>query len=182
MRRRLDIAASLIARPPVLFLDEPTTGLDLTSRRALWDMIREQVAGGVTVLLTTQYLEEADQLADRVAVIDGGLVIADGTPDELKRQVGGERLRVAVATPAELTPVAEALRGLNTGAPSVDPEALTVSVPLAEGVGAIALAAAALDGCGARITDFGVHKPSMDDVFLSLTQREPAQREELVVA
>ncbi|MFJ4283512.1 ATP-binding cassette domain-containing protein [Streptomyces massasporeus] len=169
MRRRLDLAASLVARPPVLFLDEPTTGLDLTSRLTLWDMIREQVAGGVTVLLTTQYLEEADQLADRIAVIDKGLVIADGTPDELKRKVGGERLEVSVSDAADLAAVARCLADVVPGEPAVDREGRTVSVPLEGGMRTIAAAAVGLEALGLEPEDFAVHRSSLDDVFLALT-------------
>ncbi|WP_406200672.1 ATP-binding cassette domain-containing protein [Kitasatospora sp. NBC_01560] len=172
MRRRLDLAASLVAAPPVLFLDEPTTGLDLTSRLALWEMIKEQVGNGVTVLLTTQYLEEADQLADRIAVIDKGLVIADGTPDELKRKVGGERLEVSVATPADLAAATRVLAGLAAGEPVVDHEAATVSVPLDGGVSTIAAAALGLERLGIEPQDFAVRRSSLDDVFLALTGQQ----------
>ncbi|MGW0778776.1 ATP-binding cassette domain-containing protein [Streptomyces sp. NPDC002835] len=169
MRRRLDLAASLVARPPVLFLDEPTTGLDLTSRLALWEMIREQVVAGTTVLLTTQYLEEADQLADRIAVIDKGTVIADGTPDELKRKVGGERLEVSVSDPVDLAAVSRALAAVSPAVPFVDEEARTVSVPLTGGVSTIASAAAGLETLGIEPVDFAVRRSSLDDVFLALT-------------
>ncbi|MCY0920168.1 ATP-binding cassette domain-containing protein [Streptomyces sp. H27-G5] len=169
MRRRLDLAASLVASPPVLFLDEPTTGLDLTSRLALWQMIKEQVVNGVTVLLTTQYLEEADQLANRIAVIDKGVVIADGTPDELKREVGGERLEVCVASVADLAAVTRVLDEVSPGAPVVDREARTVSVPLTGGVNTIAAAASGLQRLGIEPQDFAVRRSSLDDVFLSLT-------------
>ncbi|MFE7138544.1 ATP-binding cassette domain-containing protein [Streptomyces sp. NPDC057644] len=169
MRRRLDLAASLVARPPVLFLDEPTTGLDLTSRLALWDTIRDQVRNGTTVLLTTQYLEEADQLADRLAVIDKGTVIADGTPDELKRKVGGERLEVAVADPADLAATARALAAVSPVDPVVDEKTRSVSVPLTGGVAAISAAAAGLDELGIEPEDFAVRRSSLDDVFLALT-------------
>ncbi|WP_069817424.1 ATP-binding cassette domain-containing protein [Streptomyces sp. TP-A0874] len=169
MRRRLDLAASLVASPPVIFLDEPTTGLDLTSRLALWDMIREQVNEGVTVLLTTQYLEEADQLADRVAVIDTGKVIADGTPDELKRRVGGDRLEVSVSSPADLATVVRVLCGVSFEAPKVDEENRTVSVPLGGGIKAIAGVSGELAAAGVEPEDFAVRRSSMDDVFLALT-------------
>ncbi|MEV8597565.1 ATP-binding cassette domain-containing protein [Streptomyces sp. NPDC052012] len=172
MRRRLDLAASLVARPPVLFLDEPTTGLDLTSRLTLWEMIREQVRGGVTVLLTTQYLEEADQLADRIAVIDRGLVIADGTPDELKRKVGGERLQVSVAEDTDLAVVTRCLAGVVPGDPAVDLQNRTVSVPLADGMRTISAAAAGLEALGVEPEDFAVHRSSLDDVFLALTGQQ----------
>ncbi|KAA2254441.1 ATP-binding cassette domain-containing protein [Solihabitans fulvus] len=174
MRRRLDLAASLIGEPAVLFLDEPTTGLDLTSRLALWEMIREQVGNGVTVLLTTQYLEEADQLADRIAVIDGGQVIADGTPDELKGKVGGERLQVTVGSRAQLPEVVRVLAGVSAGSPTVDEAACGVSIPLLDGISAIAGAASALESLGVEVTDFGVSRPSLDDVFLALTGRSAA--------
>ncbi|PWI06362.1 daunorubicin/doxorubicin resistance ABC transporter ATP-binding protein DrrA [Streptomyces sp. NWU339] len=168
-RRRLDLAASLIADPKVLFLDEPTTGLDPTSRLVLWDMIREQLAGGVTVLLTTQYLEEADQLADRVAVIDGGRVIADGTSDELKAKVGGERLEVTVqdaaATPATVT----ALRDVTATEPVVEQNGRVVSVALRDQLKTVAEAASALDAAQVRPAGFAVRRPSLDDVFLALT-------------
>ncbi|WP_330301224.1 ATP-binding cassette domain-containing protein [Streptomyces sp. NBC_00503] len=169
MRRRLDLAASLVASPPVLFLDEPTTGLDLTSRLALWEMIKEQVGNGVTVLLTTQYLEEADQLADRVAVIDKGVVIADGTPDELKRKVGGERLEVSVGSVADLAAATRVLADVSPGEPVVDRENRTVSVPLAGGVNTIAAAANGLERLGIEPSDFAVRRSSLDDVFLALT-------------
>ncbi|MEU6231432.1 ATP-binding cassette domain-containing protein [Kitasatospora sp. NPDC047058] len=169
MRRRLDLAASLVAAPPVLFLDEPTTGLDLTSRLALWGMIKEQVHNGVTVLLTTQYLEEADQLADSIVVIDKGLVIADGTPDELKRKVGGERLEVTVATDADLAAATRVLAELSSGEPTVDQETRTVSVPMGGGVSTIAAAALGLERLGIEPQDFAVRRSSLDDVFLALT-------------
>ncbi|GGW81755.1 daunorubicin resistance protein DrrA family ABC transporter ATP-binding protein [Streptomyces lucensis JCM 4490] len=169
MRRRLDLAASLLAEPAVLFLDEPTTGLDLTSRMTLWSMVREQVDAGVTVLLTTQYLEEADHLADRIAVIDKGQVIADGTPDELKRKVGGERLEVSLA---DASGAAEALRMLervSVGPAVTADDGRTLTVPVASGIGAIAEAAAVLRDRGVEVTDFAMRRPSLDDVFLSLT-------------
>lgn len=169
MRRRLDLAASLVASPSVLFLDEPTSGLDLTSRMTLWRMVREQVTAGVTVLLTTQYLEEADQLADRIVVIDKGRVIADGAPDELKRKVGGERLEVSVATPADLEAAVGAITAWSAEAPSVDEADRRVSVPLVGGVEMIAKVAAELSEAGVETVDFAVRRSSMDDVFLALT-------------
>ncbi|MFE2636064.1 ATP-binding cassette domain-containing protein [Streptomyces scopuliridis] len=169
MRRRLDLAASLIAEPKVLFLDEPTTGLDLTSRLTLWDMIREQLAGGVTVLMTTQYLEEADQLADRIAVIDGGRVIADGTSDELKAKVGGERLEVSLADDSDIPAAVTALRETAAAEPVVAQDSRMVSVSLGDGLKTVSEAAAALDAAGARTVGFAVRRPSLDDVFLALT-------------
>ncbi|MGA5817919.1 ATP-binding cassette domain-containing protein [Kitasatospora sp. NPDC094028] len=174
MRRRLDLAASLIARPPVVFLDEPTTGLDLTSRLGLWRMIRQQVADGVTVLLTTQYLEEADQLADRIAVIDSGRVIADGAPDELKRKVGGERLEVSVTDAADLPLVVKTLAAASTEEPKVDEDDRRVSIPLTGGMRAIAGVAAELEAASVSVEDFAVRRSSMDDVFLSLTGNSSA--------
>ncbi|MFF4794832.1 ATP-binding cassette domain-containing protein [Streptomyces sp. NPDC001276] len=168
-RRRLDLAASLIADPKVLFLDEPTTGLDPTSRLILWDMIREQLAGGVTVLMTTQYLEEADQLADRIAVIDGGRVIADGTSDELKAKVGGERLEVTVQDDAALPATVTALRDVTAAEPAVEQNRRVVSVTLRDQLKTVAEAASALDAAQVRPAGFAVRRPSLDDVFLALT-------------
>jgi ABC-2 type transport system ATP-binding protein len=167
MRRRLDLAASLIADPPVLFLDEPTTGLDLNSRLMLWQTVREQVASGTTVLLTTQYLEEADQLADRIAVVDGGTVIAEGTPEELKRKVGGERLELAFTT------VEEADRAHAALGPEVPrtPDRLGLHLPIEAGLRTVGDVAAKLADLGLRPEDFAVRKPSLDDVFLALTGR-----------
>ncbi|WP_406240864.1 ATP-binding cassette domain-containing protein [Streptomyces anulatus] len=171
MRRRLDLAASLIAEPPVLFLDEPTTGLDLTSRLTLWDVIRTQVGRGVTVLLTTQYLEEADQLADRIAVIDDGAVVAEGTPDQLKDRVGDDRMRVTAAKVEDLTQLTKVLGRFTDDQPLVDEEQRTVSVPMTDGIGGIASVAAELAAAGIPVSDFQVSRPSMDEVFLSLTNK-----------
>ena len=169
MRRRLDLAASLVAGPQVLFLDEPTTGLDPHSRNTLWQSIRDQVSAGVTVLLTTQYLDEADQLDDRILVIDKGQVIADGTPDELKRKVGGERLRIKLVAAGDTERAAQALGQVGIGSATVDDDGVTVTVALAPGIDAVAEAAAALAQLGVTVADFGVFRPSLDDVFLSLT-------------
>jgi ABC-2 type transport system ATP-binding protein len=172
MRRRLDLAASVVADPPVLFLDEPTNGLDPASRQVLWRMIREYVAGGTTVLLTTQNLEEADELAQQVVVVDCGTVIAAGTPDELKRKVGGERLQVAPVETGDVPKVVSALAAATAAAPVVGPDGRTVSVPLTGDVGAIAAtaaAAAALHEAGVEVSDFGVRRPTLVEVFLSLT-------------
>jgi ABC-2 type transport system ATP-binding protein len=169
MRRRLDLAASLIAEPPVLFLDEPTTGLDLTSRLTLWEVVRAHVSRGVTVLLTTQYLEEADQLADRIAVLRDGAVIAEGTPDELKDRVGDDRLRVAVASVEDLVALTKVLSRFSAEEPLVDEEKKTVSVPMSDGIDGIAAVAADLAAAGLALSDFQLGRPSMDEVFLSLT-------------
>ncbi|MER7550763.1 MULTISPECIES: ATP-binding cassette domain-containing protein [Streptomyces] len=177
MRRRLDLAASLIAEPPVLFLDEPTTGLDLTSRLTLWDVIRTQVGRGVTVLLTTQYLEEADQLADRIAVIDDGAVVAEGTPDQLKDRVGDDRMRVTAAKVEDLTQLTKVLGRFTTDQPLVDEEQRTVSVPMTDGIGGIASVSAELAAAGIPVSDFQVSRPSMDEVFLSLTNKAATRPE-----
>jgi len=170
MRRRLDLAASLMVDPPVLFLDEPTTGLDPNSRVMLWGMIREQVNRGVTVLLTTQYLEEADMLADRIMVIDAGRVIAEGTADELKQKVGGERLEVSPADAAHTRLVVSALAaGSVAGPPAVGDNGRTVSVPLTGGMGDVTAAAGAVEALGIEIAEFAVRRPSLDDVFMTLT-------------
>jgi ABC-2 type transport system ATP-binding protein len=169
MRRRLDLAASLMAEPPVLFLDEPTTGLDPRSRMVVWQMVRELVAGGTTVLLTTQYLEEADQLADRIAVIDGGRVIAAGTPDELKARVGGARLEVTVASETDLETAARLLRPYGDGSLHVDREQRRIVVPATDGAGLLASVVRELDAAGIPVDDLGLHRPTLDDVFLALT-------------
>ncbi len=167
MRRRLDLGAALIANPPVLFLDEPTTGLDPRSRSDLWDLIERLVAGGTTVLLTTQYLDEADRLCDRISVIDHGLVIAEGTPSELKRQVGGERLDIRLCDAADGERAAAALASLGSDHPQLTDS--SVLVPLSTRQGAIAGAVRLLDGAGIEIDDIAIATPTLDDVFLELT-------------
>jgi ABC-2 type transport system ATP-binding protein len=169
MRRRLDLAASLVIAPPVLFLDEPTTGLDPRSRLAMWDIIGELVAGGTTVLLSTQYLDEADQLANRIAVIDHGRVIASGTSDELKAQVGRERLEVAVAPGSDLEAALRALRPYARGEMHVDVDRRHVTLPVTNGSGVLADVVRDLDAAGARLDDLALRRPTLDDVFLSLT-------------
>jgi ABC-2 type transport system ATP-binding protein len=180
MRRRLDLAASLIVSPPVLFLDEPTTGLDPRSRMGMWEVIRGLAADGTTVLLTTQYLEEADQLAAQIAVIDDGRVIARGTPDELKAQVGGARLEVTVAPGSDFAVAVRVLRPYGGGALHVDAERRRIVMPSVEGVGLLAAVVRDLDAAGVRLDDLGVHRPTLDDVFLTLTGRTagPAPGEE----
>jgi ABC-2 type transport system ATP-binding protein len=169
MRRRLDIAASLIARPRVLFLDEPTTGLDPRSRLGMWEFIGDLVQDGTTILLTTQYLEEADRLADRMVVIDKGSVIARGTADELKAQVGGERLELTVATVQQLADAAEVLGPLATAEPQRDDQTRRLSLPVSGGTDTLAEALRRLAGTTVQVLDVGLRRPDLDDVFLTLT-------------
>jgi ABC-2 type transport system ATP-binding protein len=169
MRRRLDLAASLVARPQVIFLDEPTTGLDPRSRLGMWDVIRELVREGSTLLLTTQYLEEADALADDIAIIDQGKVIATGTADELKAQVGGERVELTVADRSELAKAAAALRRVATDEPVVDEDSHLVTVQVTGGTRALAEVVRELDNAGVEAQDLALRRPTLDEVFLSLT-------------
>jgi len=169
MRRRLDLAAALVARPPVLFLDEPTTGLDIRSRIGLWNAIEVLVAEGTTVLLTTQYLDEADRLAGQIAVIDQGLVIAEGTPTELKAQVGGERLEIHLCDSQRGDEAVAALASIASDRPFLEDG--SVRVPVAERRGTIADAVRRLDDAGIAIDDISVSTPTLDDVFLNLTGR-----------
>jgi ABC-2 type transport system ATP-binding protein len=167
MRRRLDLAAALVARPPVLFLDEPTTGLDPRSRLEVWATIEGLVAEGTTVLLTTQYLDEADRLADLIAVIDRGRVIAEGTPDELKDRVGGERLEVHLADAGAVAAAVRALAPMSDEPPTCDEE--TVRLTVRQRTGTIVEAVRRLDEVGVGVDDLGLRRPTLDDVFLSLT-------------
>ena len=169
MRRRLDLAASLVAAPPILFLDEPTTGLDPRSRLGMWAIIEELVAGGTTVLLTTQYLEEADQLADQIVVIDSGLVIASGTADELKAQIGGEQIDIVVHEAAHLAGAVEALSRIGSGVPHVDEDARRVTVPVRGGAAALVEVVRELDLVGIAVEDLALRRPTLDEVFLALT-------------
>ena len=172
MRRRLDLAASLMVSPPVLFLDEPTTGLDPRSRLALWDVITELKTEGTTIVLTTQYLEEADQLADRISVIDGGRIIAEGTADELKAKVGGDVLHLTVADLSDTSAAAAALSTVFAVPESevvVDSDVGTVQVPVEGGTMVLIDAVRVLDAKGIEPADLGLRRPSLDDVFLSLT-------------
>jgi ABC-2 type transport system ATP-binding protein len=167
MRRRLDLAAALVARPPVLFLDEPTTGLDPRSRLEVWATIEGLVAEGTTVLLTTQYLDEADRLADLIAVIDRGRVIAEGTPDELKDRVGGERLEVHLADARAVETAVRALAPMSDEPPTADED--TVRLTVRQRTGTIVEAVRRLDEVGVAVDDLGLRRPTLDDVFLSLT-------------
>jgi daunorubicin resistance ABC transporter ATP-binding subunit len=169
MRRRLDLAASLIGHPAVLFLDEPTTGLDPSARAMMWDIVRALAADGTTLLLTTQYLEEADQLARRVAVMDGGKVIAEGTPDELKTSVGGEHLEIVLPAGADVEAAITALKPHATGTikPSEDGRRLSVPVEAADGLTTSVVRA--LDAAAVEVNEVTIRRSSLDDVFLSLT-------------
>ncbi|GGX37610.1 daunorubicin resistance protein DrrA family ABC transporter ATP-binding protein [Streptomyces malachitofuscus] len=173
MRRRLDLAGALVVRPSVMFLDEPSVGLDPTSRLMLWDAIEDLVAQGTTLLLTTQYLEEADRLARDIAVVDHGRIVARGTPRELKAQAGGQRIEVVVSWPEQLDPAAALLARFGTRAPDVDRPRGTVSVPVNGGVRLLTEVIAALDADGIALTDIGLRRPTLDEVFLALTEDTP---------
>ena len=169
MRRRLDLAGALVADPRVLFLDEPTTGLDPRSRGDMWDVITELVAGGTSLLLTTQYMEEAERLADNIVVIDHGRVIAEGTSDQLKSAVGGERLEVVVADGARLGQAREAMAAVGSGDTTVDEHTRRVTVPVLGGSASLVDALKRLDAEGIVVQDVGLRRPTLDDVFLTLT-------------
>ena len=177
MRRRLDLAASLIVQPKVLFLDEPTTGLDPRGRQEMWGVIQELVKGGVTLLLTTQYLEEADQLADDIAVIDTGKVIARGTSDALKKQVGGERLEVVVEQ-AHVAKTMEIVAAVSGHKAALDEGLRLISAPVSTGSAALFEVLKALDSAGIHALDVGLKRPSLDDVFLSLTGHAAEEKKE----
>jgi ABC-2 type transport system ATP-binding protein len=171
MRRRLDLAMTLVGDPRIIFLDEPTAGLDPRSRRTMWQIIRELVAGGVTIFLTTQYLEEADELADQVAVLDRGRLIAEGAPDELKRRVPGGHVRLQFADQEGLESAARAL-----GASARDDDALTLEVPSDGGVRSLRGLLDRLDGASVEVDSLSVHLPDLDDVFLALTGQPEKER------
>ncbi|WP_078970377.1 ATP-binding cassette domain-containing protein [Streptomyces natalensis] len=169
MRRRLDLAAALVVSPPVMFMDEPTTGLDPRNRQQLWDVIQELVAGGTTLLLTTQYLEEADRLAHDICVVDHGRVIARGTSDQLKARTGGERVEIVVHAAEHITVTEQVLRGFGKGESAVDPHTRKITVPVAGGAKLLAEIIRELDSRGVEIDDIGLRRPTLDDVFISLT-------------
>jgi ABC-2 type transport system ATP-binding protein len=169
MRRRLDLAAALVVEPPVLFLDEPTTGLDPRSRTDMWGVIRELVGGGTTLLLSTQYLEEADRLADDIVVIDRGRAIAHGTADELKAQVGGERIEIVTGHVDDLPGAHPVLAALASGEVVVDPHNRRLTAPVTGGAKALMRALRELEAAGVEVLDVGLRRPTLDDVFLTLT-------------
>jgi len=177
MRRRLDLAGALVASPPVIFLDEPTTGLDPRGRADMWVVIQTLVAAGTTLLLTTQYLEEADVLADEIVVIDHGKVIAQGTADQLKLQVGGERLELSVSDASTLARAAELLTPLGVGHPTLDENRRTFLMPVTGGARTLTEALRLLDAEQIALDDVGLRRPTLDDVFLALTGR-PAEDDE----
>ena len=174
MRRKLDLGASLVGAPELLLLDEPTTGLDPRSRNDLWDAIRDLVAAGTDVLLTTQYLDEADQLAARIAIIDHGKVIAEGTPDDLKSRAGVDIIQIHVADPADIDRAVDILAPLGREAPRVDRPTRSVAVPVEQGSARLLEAVRALDALGLAVSDIGLRRATLDEVFLSLTGR-PAE-------
>jgi daunorubicin resistance ABC transporter ATP-binding subunit len=174
MRRRLDVAASLIACPAVLFLDEPTTGLDPWGRLSVWRLLAGLTREGTSLLLTTQYLEEADRLADQIVVLAAGRVIATGTADQLKARVGGDRLELQAPPGEDAAPLAAALTGLGENAPTVDADTGRVIVPVQDGPGVVVEVATRLANAGLRVADLALRRPTLDDVFLTLTGQPTA--------
>ena len=178
MRRRLDLAGALVADPPVLFLDEPTTGLDPRGRTDMWEVIQGLVAGGTSLLLTTQYLEEADVLADNIVVIDHGRVIAEGTADQLKAQVGGERLELTVDDASQLAAAGELLEPLGVGKPVLDVHRHSLTMPVSGGASVLTDALRRLDAAQIVLDDVGLRRPTLDDVFLALTGHAAEQADD----
>jgi ABC-2 type transport system ATP-binding protein len=172
MKRRLDLAMTLVATPSVIFLDEPTTGLDPRSRHTMWDIVRGLVTDGTTVLLTTQYLDEADELAHRIAVLDGGRIVAEGTPDELKRLVPGGHIRLRFADAAALDAASHALRRHGLDGSTRDDAGLALTVPSDGGVGSLRTVLDRLDAAGLEVDDLSIHTPDLDDVFFALTGKK----------
>ena len=177
MRRRVDLAGALLADPPVLFLDEPTSGLDPRSRGELWNVIRERVDAGTTVILTTQYLEEADQLAHDIVVIDHGRAIARGTSQELKRRIGGEHLDIHLALLSDLSRVEDIVRPFAIGAIRIEDQDVLISIPVAKGVEALGLVMGELTAQNVEILDIGLRRPTLDDVFMDLTGRKTQEEQ-----
>jgi len=169
MRRRLDLAGALVAEPSVLFLDEPTTGLDPRGRADMWDVIREMVKSGTTLLLTTQYLEEADRLANEIVVIDHGKAIARGTADQLKSQIGGERVELVVESQADLATARDTLASFADGEVTVDEQNRSLTAPVSGGSGVLVEVLRRLDSTSVKVLDVALRRPTLDDVFLTLT-------------
>ena len=182
MRRRLDLAAALVVSPPVMFMDEPTTGLDPRNRQLLWDLIQDLVAGGTTLLLTTQYLEEADRLAHDICVVDHGKVIARGTADELKAQIGGERIEVVVHRREYMDAAGEVLRNFGKGDLTIEEHTRRLTAPVIGGAKLLAEVIRELDSRGVEIDDIGLRRPTLDDVFISLTGHQAEFVDEQEVA
>ncbi|MFE3166871.1 ATP-binding cassette domain-containing protein [Streptomyces sp. NPDC059224] len=178
MRRRLDLAAALVVSPPVMFMDEPTTGLDPRNRQQLWEVIKQLVSGGTTLLLTTQYLEEADHLAHDIAVVDHGRVIAQGTSDQLKARTGGERVEVVVHEREHIQTAGEVLRGFGKGETTVEEHTRKLTVPVTGGAKLLAEVIRELDSRGIEIDDIALRRPTLDDVFLSLTGHTAEEKTE----
>jgi ABC-2 type transport system ATP-binding protein len=177
MRRRLDLASALIGRPRILFLDEPTTGLDPRSRLGMWDVIRNLVREGATLMLTTQYLEEADELADLIAVVDHGKIIARGTADELKLQVGGERIEVVIHDRTRLEETRRILSGIGVGEASIEEHSRRVTVPSDGGSSRLINVVRELGDAGIVIDDIALRRPTLDDVFLALTGHQAEEKD-----
>jgi ABC-2 type transport system ATP-binding protein len=175
MRRRLDLAASLVTRPRVLFLDEPSTGLDPRSRMVTWDAVRSLAADGTTVLLTTQHLDEADQLADRIAVVDHGTVIAEGTAAQLKAKIGGERVMLTIAPGSDLSLAVQVMARHGDGKPLADPETMSVQAPVSAAARRLPEIVRDLDTAGVVLDDMSIRHPSLDDVFMTLTGHVSAE-------